>query len=90
MYLPSGKLEAKKSCSDFSKASLKMGFKGTIAEGPLDLSSCWPFSSSRPSTEVEDLGKVSLEKTFERKTSNTAQIKLGGHNFFNLRPRILS
>ena len=60
MYLPSGKLEAKKSCSNFSKASLRMGFKGGIAEGPLGHSSCWPFSLSRPSTVVEDQGKVSL------------------------------
>ena len=56
MYLPLGKLEAKKSCSNFSKASLRMGFKGGIAEGPLGLSSRWPFLSSRPSTVVEDLG----------------------------------
>ena len=34
--------------------------KGGIAEGPLGLSSCWPFLSSRPKTEVEDLGMVSL------------------------------
>ena len=53
MYLPSGKLEAKKSCSNFSKASLKIGFKGSIAEGLLGLSSCWPFSLSRPSTVVD-------------------------------------
>ena len=42
MYLPSGKLEAKKSCSNFSKASLRKGLRGSIAEGPLGLSSCWP------------------------------------------------
>ena len=64
MYLPSGRLEAKKSSSNFSKTYLIMGFKGSIAEGPLGLSSCWPFSSSRPSTVVEDLGKVSLGKSF--------------------------
>ena len=32
MYLPSGKLEANKACSNFSKASLRIGFKGSIAE----------------------------------------------------------
>ena len=40
--------------------SLRIGLRGSIAEGPLGLSSCWLFSSSRPSTVVEDLGRVSL------------------------------
>ena len=35
-------------------------FRGSIEEGPLGLSSCLPFSSSRPMTAVEDLGKDSL------------------------------
>ena len=43
IYLPSGKFEAKKSCSNFSKASLRMGFKGSIAEGPLGLSSAMQY-----------------------------------------------
>ena len=60
MYLPSGKLEALKSCSNLSKASLMCRLRGSIDEGPLGLSSCWPFLSSRPRTEVEDLGIVSL------------------------------
>ena len=34
--------------------------KRSIEEGPLGLSSCWPFLSSRPKTKVEDLGMVSL------------------------------
>ena len=68
MYLPSGKLEAKKSWSNFSKAFLRMVFKGSIAVGFLGLSSGWPFSASRPSTVVEDLGKIremqNLPKSF--------------------------
>ena len=60
MYFPSGKLEALKSCSNLSKASLRYGLSGSIDEGPLGLSSCWPFTSSRPRTKVEDLGIVSL------------------------------
>ena len=35
MYLPSGKLEAKKSCSNFSKASLRNGLRV-----PVGLSRC--------------------------------------------------
>ena len=34
--------------------------RGSIKEGSLGLSSCLPFSSSRPMTAVEDLGKDSL------------------------------
>ena len=34
--------------------------RGNMEEGPLGLSSCLPFSSSRPMTAVEDLGKDSL------------------------------
>ena len=37
-----------------------MEFRGSIDEGPLGLSSCLPFSSSRPMTAVEDLGRESL------------------------------
>ena len=55
MYLLSGKLEEKKSYWNFSKVSLRKGLRGSMAEGPLGLSSCWPFSSSRPSTVVEEL-----------------------------------
>ena len=33
---------------------------GNIEEGPLGLHSCLPFSSSRPMTAVEDLGRDSL------------------------------
>ena len=36
------------------------GLRGNLEEGPLGLSSCLPFSSSRPMTAVEDLGKDSL------------------------------
>ena len=34
--------------------------RGNMEAGPLGLSSCLPFSSSRPMTPVEDLGKDSL------------------------------
>ena len=34
--------------------------RGNMEEGPLGLSFCLPFSSSRPMTAVEDLGKDSL------------------------------
>ena len=34
--------------------------RGNMEEGPLGLSSCLPFSSSRPMTAVEDLGRDSL------------------------------
>ena len=38
---------------------LKGELRGSIEEGPLGISSCWPFLSSRPRTEVENLGMVS-------------------------------
>ena len=66
MYLPSGKLAAWKSCSNLSKASLMTELSGSIEEGPLGLSSWQPFSSSRPMTEVEDLGIDSLGSGSER------------------------
>ena len=63
MYLPSGKLAAWKSCSNLSKVS---ELSGSIEEGPLGLSSSGHFSSSRPMTEVEDLGMDSLGSGRER------------------------
>ena len=66
MYLPSAKLAAWKSCSNLSKASLITELSGSIEKGPLGLSSCRPFSSSRPITEVEDLDIDSLGSGRER------------------------
>ena len=58
MYLPLDKFEAWKSCSNFSNASLRQGLRGSTTDGPLGMSSCWPFSSSSPKIVVEDLGIV--------------------------------
>ena len=51
---------------NLSKASLMCELSGSIEEGPLGLSSCWPFLPSRPITEVEDLGMVSLGSGISR------------------------
>ena len=72
MYLPSGKLAAGKSCSNLSKASLITELSGSIEEGTLGLSSRWPFSSSRPMTEVEDQGMDSLGSGRERMCLNVS------------------
>ena len=37
---PSGRLAALKSCSNLSRASFKVGLTGSMAQGPLGLSSC--------------------------------------------------
>ena len=73
MYLPSDKLEARKSCSKLSKASLMSELKGSIAEGPPGVGSCWPCFSSRLRTEVEDLGIVSLGSGSLRMVSTSSE-----------------
>ena len=65
-YFPSDKLAALKSRWNLSKASLITELSGRIEERPLGLSSWRPFSSSRPNTEVEDLGIESLGSGRER------------------------